>query len=147
MIRPIVLLLSSVLCLAMPVAAQRAAYTPAPGTAERAAIMDAVRATTQRQLRGQQVRFVAHHLRAMNGWAFLFGEPRRVDGRRFDYRGTPYQEAFEAGAFDSNVSALLHREGGRWRVVAFDMGATDVVWEDWPTRYHAPPQVFPSYGR
>lgn len=52
----------------------------------------------------------------------------------------------EAGAFDELATALLRREGAAWRVVAFDLGATDVVWEPWPRRFGAPREIFPSWN-
>jgi hypothetical protein len=31
-------------------------------------------------------------------------------------------------------------------VVAFNLGATDVVWEPWPAEFGAPREIFPSWG-
>ena len=59
-----------------------------------------------------------------------------------DYRGTRYEELQRDGVFDDWVCALLRREGGRWRVVAHSIGATDVVYATWPEDYHAPRAIF-----
>jgi hypothetical protein len=46
------------------------------------------------------------------------------------------------GAFEDQVTALLKNDGGGWRVVTWDLGATDVVWEPWPDTYGAPEAIF-----
>ncbi len=92
------------------------------------------------------MRFRVDHLRVRGAWAFLQATPQRPDGRPLDYRGTPYQEARDAGAFDDQATALLRREGAAWRVVAFNLGATDVVWEPWGKEFGAPREIFPSWG-
>src|SRR5215218_2507203 len=121
-----------------------APQTPAAGSAERTAILDAARAPLERELR-QVVRFRVDHLRVHGAWAFLSAVPQRTDARSIRYAGTPWAAAVDAGAFDEQVSALLRRDAHGWRVVAWDLGATDVVWENWPTRFGAPRDVFPSW--
>jgi hypothetical protein len=75
--------------------------TPAPGTAERRAILDALRAEMRRFDRGP-VEFVVRHLRVQSGWAWLAADPRSPGGRaRYEREG-----------------ALLVRRAGRWQVVA-----------------------------
>lgn len=142
---PFLAALLALLALAAPAATQQGVRTPAPGSPERTAILDGARAVAQKQLR-QPVRFRVDHLRVRGGWAFLQATPQRPDGRPLDYRGTPYQEARDAGAFDDQATVLLRREGAAWRVVAFNLGATDVVWEPWPVEFGAPREIFPSWG-
>jgi hypothetical protein len=120
---------------------QDAPYTPEPQSAERKAIMDALRIPIQKQL-NQKVIFKIDHLKVQNGWAFLTGKPRQPGGSPIDYRGTPYQEAIDAGVFDDGVCALLRLKDGRWRVVTFTLGATDVPWVEWDKKYKAPPALF-----
>jgi hypothetical protein len=113
------------------------------GSADRAAVLDAVRRPLEAEL-GQPVRFEVDRLRAQGDWAFLTAVPRRAAGGRLRYAGTRYAAAVEAGAFDEVVSALVRRDAaGRWRVVVYDLGATDVVWERWPAEHGAPRAVFP----
>ncbi len=115
--------------------------TPAQGTPERAAIMDGLREPVAAVLR-QPVIFVVDTLRVGDGWAFLVGTPRAEDGGPVDYRGTKYGDAIEAGAFDDAIAALLRNNEGRWTVVDYSIGHTDVVWDTWDTEYGAPRALF-----
>ena len=122
--------------------AQVRAYMPEKGSAERKAITDALRLSIQKKLK-QEVVFRIDHLKAQNGWAFLLAAPQRADGGAIDYRDTPYADAYNAGAFDNNVMALLHKIGGQWRVMQYVIGATDVAYTGWDRRFHAPSAIFP----
>ncbi|MEL7047413.1 MAG: hypothetical protein AAFO75_00370 [Pseudomonadota bacterium] len=115
--------------------------TPKRGSAERQAIMDAVRAPVEKQL-GPRVVFVVHQLRVGTDWAFLSGRPQRPSGAPIDYALTPYAEDYRAGIFDDGVAALLQRGEGVWRVRALSIGHTDVVWATWPEDFGAPRGVF-----
>lgn len=75
------------------------AYTPARGSAERKAIMDAMRAH-RRRFDPRPVTFVVSHLRVQRGWAWLAVQPQSPDGRS-RYEGE---------------EALLRRRNGRWTV-------------------------------
>jgi len=116
-------------------------HTPERGSDERKAIMDALRTPVEKKLR-QQVIFKIDHLKVQNGWAFMLGKPQRLDGTPVDYSGTVYKSAVEAGAFDDSILALLHEVGGKWRVVQYVIGATDVPCVDWDKKYHAPKAIF-----
>jgi hypothetical protein len=116
-------------------------YTPAMGTPERKAIMDALRPPVEKELHSAVI-FKVDRLNVLAGWAFLIGVPQRPDGGMIDYRKTIHREAYDFGAFDDRITALLHSKDGVWRVVKYNIGATDVVWEDWPQKYGAPPQIF-----
>ena len=128
-------------CLCGGIVAQDMPYVPKEGGAERKAIMDALRKPVEAKLK-QKVIFVISNLKAQNGWAFLVGTPQQPDGKPIDYKITPYREAYEDGAFDNSLSALLRKQGDLWRVVALDIGSTDVVWEDWDKRYKALSAIF-----
>lgn len=130
-----------VLC-ALPALAQTRPTTPKPGSAERKAITEALRVPVQKALK-KPVLFKIDHLKVQNGWAFLTGVPLQASGRPMDYRGTPYQNAIDNDVFDDWVCALLRREKGRWRVVRYAIGATDVAWEPWARDYKAPRALFP----
>ncbi len=125
---------------AWPAAAQ--VMTPPRGSAERAAIMDAMRAPVQRRI-GKPVIFVVKKLRVLGPWAFLEAEPRNPDGSAIDYTGTPFESAVRAEAFGGLVHGLLKLEGGRWRVVAQAIGASDVPYVHWWRRYGAPRALLP----
>ena len=116
-------------------------HTPERGSEERKAIMDALRLPVEKKLR-QQVIFKVDHLKVQNGWAFLIGKPQRLDGTPVDYSDTVYRNAVGAGAFDDGIVALLHDAGGKWKMVQYVIGATDVPYVDWDKKYHAPKAIF-----
>lgn len=116
-------------------------YTPRPGTPERAAIMESVRAAVAPQLRSP-VKFLVAKLKVQDDWAFLIATPQQPDGRPFDYSGTIYETQITDGAFDDAIDALLRRRDGHWSVVTFVIGATDVAWESWSTDFGAPAAIF-----
>ncbi|MBK7996108.1 MAG: hypothetical protein IPK14_22850 [Blastocatellia bacterium] len=70
------------------------------------------------------------------------GQPQGVDGKAIDYKVTPYREALEEGLFDDGICALLHKEAGKWKVVVYVIGATDVAWDGWDKEYKAPQAIF-----
>jgi hypothetical protein len=121
--------------------AQGGTTTPAPGSPERKAIADALRAPVERELK-QKVIFKIDRLKVQNGWAFLSGVPQRPDGGKVDYSSTPYKEAIKEGAFDDSIVALLRRKAGKWQVVKYVIGATDVPYVTWDKDYKAPSAIF-----
>ena len=129
-------------CLLVGLPAAMAAYTPARGSAERKAILNALRVPVQRNVH-QSVEFRILRLRVQSGWAFVEAEPQRPGGGKINYRGTRYWPAVQAGAFGGLVHGLLRKQGGRWRVVTYVVGASDVVYSPWARRYGAPRAIFP----
>jgi hypothetical protein len=117
-------------------------YTPERGSAERKAILDAIRIPVERDLK-QKVLFVADTFNVSGNWAFVGGTPQSPDGGEPDYSRTKYAEAADQGAFDNNFFALLKKTGGKWRVTTVAIGCTDVCYTDWWRRYRAPKAVFP----
>lgn len=120
----------------------QAVYTPERGSAERKAILDALRLPVERDLK-QKVIFVADNFRVQGSWAFVSGTPQNSNGGSPDYSGTKYAEAVDSGAFDNNFFALLRKTSGRWRVTTVAIGCTDVCFADWWRRYKAPKAIFP----
>jgi hypothetical protein len=123
------------------VSAQSGPVTPKAGSAERKAIVDALRVPIEKEL-GKKVVFRIDHLKVQDGWAFLLGRPQQPDGKRMDYRGTPYQAAIKAGAFDDGICALLNKKGDTWRVEVYVIAATDVPYVEWDREYKAPSEIF-----
>lgn len=132
-------LCSTLLCASTTVAQ----YTPEKGSEERKAITDALRVPVEKKLK-QSVVFNIDHLKVQDDWALLLGAPRKPNGDRIDYRKTVYAEAKRAGMFDDNISALLHKVRGRWTVVKYVIGATDVAYIGWDEKYGAPSGIFPQ---
>ena len=120
----------------------QAVHTPERGSAERTAILDALRDPVEKELK-QKIVFVAEHFNVSGNWAFIGGTPQNPDGGQPDYSGTPHQAAKDAGAFDNNIFAVLKKTAGRWRVVTYAIGCTDVCYADWWRRYKAPKAIFP----
>ena len=117
-------------------------HTPSPASAERRRIMDALRAPVAKELK-QKVVFEVSRLSVLNGGAFLNGVPRPPGGKPIDYSCTPYAEAKKEGMFDDGIMALLKRTPkGKWTVVTYALGPTDVPYVDWDRRYHAPRAIF-----
>lgn len=117
-------------------------YTPAKGSAERTAILDALRAPVEKDLK-QKIQFSVSDFKSSGVWAFVSGEPQNASGGRPNYRNTRYHDAVNAGIFDNNFFALLRKTGGKWRVVTYAIGCTDVCYATWWKDYKAPKAVFP----
>lgn len=126
---------------ATQVAAQKV-YTPERGSAERKAILDALRVPVERDLK-QKIVFNTEYFNVSANWAFLGGDPQTPEGGKPNYRGTRYWEAVRADMFDNNFFAVLRKTGGRWRVVTYAIGCTDVCYADWWRRHRAPKAIFP----
>ena len=116
-------------------------HVPEKGSVERKAIVDALRAPIEKQLK-QPVIFKIDHLKVQNNWAFLSGRPQNSDGSAIDYTNTVYQDAVDSGAFDDGIVALLRKVNSKWTVVQYVVGATDVPYVDWDKKYRAPKGIF-----
>lgn len=138
--RPFILV--AIFTLFAGLAAGQAVYSPAKGSLERKAILDALRIPVERDLR-QKIVFAAEHFNVSGSWAFVGGDPQTPEGGRPNYRGTRYQEAVNADMFDNNFFAILKKTGGKWKVVHYAIGCTDVCYADWWRRYRAPKAIFP----
>lgn len=115
----------------------QSAYTPAPGSAERAAIMDALRAPAKKDL-GRTVIFKVDELRVVGDWAFARVSPTLPNGEEIDYSKTKYRKQVESGAFDPQAETLLRRTVKGWDVVEWRFGATDVESLLWVQKYNLP---------
>ncbi|HEY9881378.1 MAG TPA: hypothetical protein V6D29_23175 [Leptolyngbyaceae cyanobacterium] len=114
---------------------------PTEPISERRAIADALRLPVERELK-QKVVFKIDHLGVQNNWAFLKGVPQQPNGEAISYKGTSYQAAVDAGAFDDGIVALLHKREDKWQVVKYVIGATDVPYVEWDKEYQAPSAIF-----
>ena len=133
-------------CLFFLIAAVSAAvgqvHSPERNSPERKAILDALRVPVEKELK-QKIVFVVQHLNVSGTWAFVGGDPQSPSGGRPDYRRTSYQRAVDSDMFDNNFFAVLRKKAGRWKVVHYDIGCTDVCYADWWRRYKAPQAIFP----
>lgn len=124
-------------------AVSQAVYTPAKGSAERTAIFNTLRTPVEKKLK-QKIQFAPQTFNVQGTWAFLFGDLQNPSGGKPNYKGTEYQEAIDAGAFDSNFQALLRKQNGKWRVITYQIGCTDVCWIPWIDEFKAPKAIFPG---
>lgn len=113
------------------------AHTPRPGTAERRAILDALRLSIEAQL-GLNVEFVIEDFKVYRGWAFVLADPQRkgggaIDGRRY------FPDWYDIGGLET--SAILRFQNGRWHLVTSNIGATDIWY------CHIGPQEIHPYCR
>ena len=99
----------------------------APAPAERKAVLDALRPKVEARL-GPNVEFVVAHLRVEDGWAFVIADPQRKGGKPID-GWTIFGEHFD-NMDGLRTEAVLKRTKGRWRVVDWGIGATDVWYCD-----------------
>jgi len=115
--------------------------TPKKGSADRTAMMNALRIPIQKDI-GQKVQFKVDSLKMLGNWAFMKGAPIRPDGKEIDYSHTQYAEAVKAGAFGYGVFALFKKTRGKWNVVKYSLGASDVPYVTWWRDYGAPKAIF-----
>lgn len=115
---------------------------PEEGSAERRAILEALRLPVEKELK-QKIVFVVETMRVQGAWSFISGVPQSENGKWPDYRATNYQEAIDNEMFDNNIFALLKNSDGEWKVVTYSIGCTDVCYAAWWKDHSAPRKVFP----
>lgn len=93
---------------------------------------------------GQAVVIDVDELRSDDQWAFVTAVSLTADRTPIDYSRTKFADDVSDGVFDDWLCALLENDGGRWKLVALEIGATDAPFVDWPERYGVPKAiVFP----
>ena len=142
MLKKLSVSLFAILILSCAAMAQKV-YTPEKGSAERTAILNALRVPVEKELK-QKIQFSTETFKVQGNWAFINGAPQSANGGEPDYAKTKYASAIEDGVFDNNFQALLKKTGGKWKVVTFAIGCTDVCWIGWDKDYKAPKAVFPA---
>lgn len=118
-------LLACLLLAAAPAGAQ-SWYEPARGSAERGAIMDAVRPVAGGYL-GAPVEFVVEDLRVAGDRAYADLNAHRPGGVAIDMAATPRaQTGYYSPPIDRpNIHALLLRQGGGWGVAEHAFSPTE----------------------
>ena len=112
-----------------------AASTPPPGSAERKAILDALCVPVERSYHAHVV-FVVSYLKAGAGYAYVDAVAQRPNGK-------PFADQDEGtGGF---LSAMLQKQGGRWRVLKWgSYGGTDLIDECRKKYPRAPAGLLPN---
>jgi ketosteroid isomerase-like protein len=121
----------------------QAVHTPEKGSAQRAAILNALRVPVEKDLK-QKITFVTDNFKVQGNWAFVSGEPQTPAGGKPSLKGTAWDG--QEDMFDDNFFGLLKKIGGRWKVVKHALGCTDVCYLDWWLKYKAPKAIFPYSG-
>jgi hypothetical protein len=114
-------------------------YEPTRNSAERRAILDALRPAVERQLQ-PPVEFLVSHLLVDQGWAFVSVEPQRPGGAAIDVDAVGFDMDMRDGL---TTWALLRKQSGGWRIVEWVLGPSDVAWHGWWDTYDAPREIFP----
>lgn len=123
-------------------AAKAGPVTPPPGSSERKAICDALRVPVIEEF-GVKPIFVISTLNVLDGWAFLVGELKRTDGSPYNAEKLDAERNGGGRPFDGDsVYGILRKKGGRWRVLACHVGATDASYVGWWREFRAPLEVF-----
>jgi hypothetical protein len=135
---PISIFLAVLICACSSYSQQ--VYSPERGSAERIAILEALRVPVERDLK-QKIVFVVNNLNVSGTWAYVGGRPQTPSGLRPVLKGTVFEG--EEDMFDNNFFGLLRKRNGKWRVIAHALGCTDVCYADWWRRYNAPKSIFP----
>ncbi len=115
--------------------------TPARGTPERSAIMDAARIPVSADI-GQSVIFVVDRLRSNGLWAYLQATPHQPDGAPLNWSQTNFAEDWQGDMMSDVVMVLLNNSGGTWQVADYVIGPTDVYWYVWVDHFGLPESLF-----
>jgi len=116
------------ICLAVwPLAVWADLYQPAPGTPERAAIMDAARVPIGVAI-GLPVIFVVSVLNSDARFAYLQATPHNPDGTPINWNATRMARDWEQGVMSDTAMVLLEHRNRNWVVLDWVMGPTDVYW-------------------
>ena len=94
------------------------------------------------KLDAEQLKLAPENIRYDGDWAFMQARLRDAADKRFDYAGTALHKAAQAGAMSDLCVALLRRDGQAWKLIDIAVGPSDVAWEDWAGRHHAPEVLF-----
>lgn len=109
---------------------------------DRKGIMEALKKKVQPDLK-LLPKLVVTHLYTQGNFAFFEGAVKDPNGKDIDFNKTVFKEANEEGAFDGeSTTALLKKSGGKWKVLAYAIGATDVPYTCWWKEFKAPKEIF-----
>lgn len=112
----------------------------AEGSAQRRAILDALRPGVVEAMRGP-VEFVVERLEVKDGWALVLAQPQRPGGGRIDPASVLPADQLEF-TDGLRIDALLRFKGGKWVSEDFKVGATDV----WYVCYPGAPKALTGCG-
>lgn len=101
---------------------------------DRADILNLLRQLVKKEI-GLEAKFVVQSLQRGNNWVLIQVHPVQPDGSDINYRKTKYytdnKEQIDNGFFDDHVLALLQLKNGAWKIVEYEIGATDYPGQYW----------------
>lgn len=112
----------------------------APSSADRKLILEAIRPKAEKAI-GMKIKFSVRTLRMVKNFAYIYAQPMKADGSEIDWSETKFAQDYADGVFDAGVMALLKKSGKVWKVLEWDLGATDFPGEEWCKKHHAPLSV------
>jgi hypothetical protein len=114
-------------------------HEPAKGSAERKAILDAIRPAIEAQMR-TEVEFQINIMLSDGDWAFVAANPQRPGGGEIDPETTAF--AGKSDMMDGLTTyALVRFVDGRWNHVDDIVGPMDVAYMSWLEQYQVPKTV------
>jgi len=125
---------------AQPSAPKPKTHGPASKLTAEEGMLETLRMGVESELE-QPVIIDVDELRADEHWAFVTAVPLQPDGNRIDYSRTKFAPDLEDSTIDDWLCALLKNDGEEWRIVALEIGATDVPFVDWPERFGVPETI------
>lgn len=110
-------------------------HSPPRGSAERSAILDALRKPLEKDAK-QKIVFYEVQIKVMNGWAFVYAYTRDTEGKPLKQWGD---------FIDPGTGGLLRKKKKGWEVLDWGMATDSSPIEDAMRRFpRAPRSIFPS---
>ena len=129
----------AVMLATMTVAFAGELHEPAKGSAERKAILDAIRPAIEAQMR-TEVEFQINVILSDGEWAFVSANPQHPGGGEIDMEKTAF--AGKSDMMDGLTTyALVRYVKGRWNHIDDIIGPTDVAYMSWLELYQVPKAV------
>jgi len=82
-------------------------------------------------------------IKQSNDWIFITLDIQDATGRWLIYpEGHDLHSSRREGQISNMIEALLRKNDGNWELIDIAFNATDVAWDGWGVKYHAPKHIF-----
>lgn len=115
--------------LGISVASAQQIYTPERGSIERKAILNAIRPLLEARL-GAPVELVVNRMNVYGDWVWLVVDPQRPGGGQIATSGPDFKMWSDLDGL--TTYALMRQAYGRWNLIDYSIGPTDVFWDGDP---------------
>jgi hypothetical protein len=78
-------------------------------------------------------------------YAFVVAAVRQANGKPVDFTKTPFKKEYQGGVFSEDVFGVLKYDNGKWKVIDYSLGATDVPYGCWWKEHNIPKALFKKY--